>query len=88
MELTALTSAAVPVRNTSSARYRSLRARSATRTSMPASAAMAITESRVMPGSAPADMGGVTMTSPSPAKMFSPEPSATRPAPFNMMASS
>ena len=58
-EFTGVTSAAVPHTNISSAMYRSLRARSSTRTSKPRSRAIVITESCVMPSRAPAASGGV-----------------------------
>jgi hypothetical protein len=87
-ELTAETSAAVPHTNISSATYRSVRARLSTTTSMPRSRAMVVTESWVMPSSAPADAGGVINRPPRPMKMFSPVHSLTQPWGLSMTASS
>src|SRR4029453_13551226 len=52
------TSAAVPVKKASSARYRSVRTRSVWRTSMPSPSAMVMMLSRVMPARRPAGRGG------------------------------
>ena len=72
-----VTSAAVPVKKTSSARYTSSRViRSSTRgASISRSRVSAV--SRVMPGSSDDDTGGVLTVPRRTTKMFSPGPSAT-----------
>ncbi len=87
-EATALTSAAVPTTNISSATYRSLRVSSPKTTSKPMSLASWMTVSWVMPSRAPADRGGVMRRPWRATKMFSPVHSATKPCGFSNRASS
>src|SRR5690606_35149975 len=82
-----VTSAAVPVKKASSAMYRSSRVRRRVWIVSPRSAAIACTDSRVMPVSAEA-ISGSYRTPFLTIKMFSPEPSATKPAVSSRMASS
>jgi hypothetical protein len=82
------TSAAVPVKKASSARYRSVRTMSASRTRMPSSAAICRMLARVMPARQPAASGGVQSTPSRTTKTFSPEPSVTYPLGLSRMPSS
>jgi hypothetical protein len=82
------TSAAVPVKKASSARYRSVRTRSVSRTGMPSPSAMVMMLSRVSPARQPAASGGVWRTPSRTANTFSPDPSVTYPLGFSRMPSS
>ncbi len=80
--------AAVPVRKASSARKSSSLSISRKTTGMPMSLAIVITESRVIPGSAPALEGGVSNSPFLIINRFSPLPSQSIPCELSMMASS
>ncbi len=86
--LIGVTSAAVPVKNTSSAPNRSPRVIERSRTSMPSSPSSFVTDARVMPSRIPAPTGGVETTPSRTTKMFSPDPSETMPSSVSITASS
>lgn len=85
---TGVTCAAVPVRNTSSAKYSSLRLILRCMTLMPSSfSASVITESLVIPSNAFAVSAGVCRLPPLSMNRFSPLPSDTDPSWFRSIAS-
>ena len=78
-ERSGVISAAVPVKNTSSAMYSISRGTICSRTGIFRSSHSFITELRVMPGSTLAPIGGVISAPSMATKMFSPDPSLTKP---------
>ena len=72
-----VTSAAVPVKKTSSAMYSSSRGISDSTTSKPSSRAILMMLARVMPARIDAPSGGVMILPSRTTKTFSPEPSLT-----------
>jgi hypothetical protein len=82
-----VTSAAVPVKKSSSATYSASRGAVCSGTSSPITRASVITVSRVMPGSTAAAVGGVKRTPSRTRNRFSPGPSLSRPLLSSAMAS-